>query len=1119
MPERIAMSEKDESRSGGSSLEEFLRLRDEIDQNIRERFQREVVIMFTDIVSSTEYFEVRGDLEGRSMVQRHNDLVFPIIEKHGGRILKALGDGLMISFDDLHAAALAAIEIQKTLAARNEGKPSHEHIWLKIAIHQGQGIVEERDVFGDVVNTAARLSALASKADILISQDFLEAVRGLPGISTKFFGTRTLKGKALPVDIHHILWDDSHRGDLRRSFGNEVRSGAMAEARVTLHFQVEECLIRSIAYLFDGQAQIATHSGNLSAGRDEIDRIAETVGQYLGKVDDNGRLPAEDLRRLKTAGKELHDALVPESMARFIGDSNASSLTVQMDGSLTNIPWELLYDGEMFWCCRFCMGKLVATSEKPRGRVRELSGEPLRMLVVADPGGDLPASREEGLAIQEQAREEPGLAGVSVDVMDQEASSGVILSRIAGYDFFHFAGHYNFDPDNPSGSGLMLADGVLEVGRLSELSTTRALPALVFANACHSGRTHSWVPEDHIHALADAFISSGVRHYIGSTIDLFDRSSATFAEEFYGNLGRGMTVGDALRHARLRCISIYGEETMTWASYVLYGDPAFCYLPQEAPARAAATAPPAESTAGTETMAAAAAASATGAAVAADEPAPVRTGASRLFRKHIAAVLIAALLVSGFFLWKQFAGSGPKGDQNARKAFDLLHAGQVEQAGELFVSIGEKDPLYSQGMAALHLTRGNLEEAERRLAMARDGADEGYTAVLKAHAVFMRGKLDEAGAAYSRALAAGKLEPWQQAECHFGLGRIQAKKGNLEKAVEEYDRSLSLDGGFLQALTAKGVILERTGNLGAAVQSYERAAALNPNDAMSLSLYKRSREELATRADAERRAKIDALVADIVKAHRDGKTSSGEGSDSSDVRDEWRSRPVYFFSMDFEAKGLPPAREGEDTFMAELVFREIGDSTRFHQVERALLDSLLEELKLSTTALADQQTALRVGKITSARLLIAGSVLRYANQLQFALRAIDTETTRIVAVANDSCHAAEDPAPMLQRAAKLLKDRLASAFPIRGRVADVQDKTLVLDVGSGVGVVPGMRLRVVEKDAAGGEVEVKEVEEASCSAHPLDPTAPSVQKGWRVIESQAAKAPVAGSVPSGSGGG
>src|SRR5262245_3533625 len=117
--------------------------------------------MFTDIKGSTTFFDMRGDLEGVTMLQRHNDLVVPPIESAGGRVLQRLGDGLLAVFPAATPGVKAGIEIQKRLHAHNEGRAEREQILVRVGLNSGMGLVEESNVFGDAVNTAARVQSLA----------------------------------------------------------------------------------------------------------------------------------------------------------------------------------------------------------------------------------------------------------------------------------------------------------------------------------------------------------------------------------------------------------------------------------------------------------------------------------------------------------------------------------------------------------------------------------------------------------------------------------------------------------------------------------------------------------------------------------------------------------------------------------------------------------------------------------------------------------------------------------------------------------------------------------------------------------------------------------------------
>ena len=116
------------------------------------------------------------------------------------------------------------------------------------------------------------------------------------------------------------------------------------------------------------------------------------------------------------------------------------------------------------------------------------------------------------------------------------------------------------------------------------MAGTAAMPALIFSNACQSARTEEWAVQeyfqDQIFGLANAFILAGVKHYVGTFWEILDEPSSHFALEFYKNVLSGKTVGEAVRLARLALINKYGEETIVWASYLLYGDPTSNYMEQ-----------------------------------------------------------------------------------------------------------------------------------------------------------------------------------------------------------------------------------------------------------------------------------------------------------------------------------------------------------------------------------------------------------------------------------------------------------------------------------------------------------------------------------------------------------
>ena len=895
-----------------SSIEEFLRKRAEIEQTIREKFQREITVMFTDIASSTEFYETYGDIIGRAMIQRHNDLLGPIIEKHGGKVLRALGDGLMATFESPPDAARAAVAIQSTLATENQDKNPPEQIWIKVAIHHGLGIVEKGDVYGDMINTLARICAVTRKGEILASQSYVDLVRGDPEIAYEYLGVKSFRGKATPVDVYRIIWDPAQMDDLTRSTESERRPFDTPEGILRLHFSLQGEQLR-LAALPDGkQAQVLKHVREFPYREAEIRNLVEDIDQCLLAVDRRGRLPEAKLLRLKELGRTLYGLLIPEDIGRFILETRVRHLIFQIDDGLVYIPWELLHTGEEFFCIRYSMGRIVSSTQQPLAPSRDLDRRPLKILIIADPKGDLPASKTEGISVQKELNRSGASNALSADLHTQNVSAEVLKTQLADYELLHYAGHFDYVHDDPSQSGLLLADGKFEIGRLLSLARDHSLPSLVFTNACQSGRTEKWSMVERVYSLANAFLAAGVRHYIGGTRDLFDRLSASLAEEFYRQLVANQSVGEALRQARIKSIRRFGEENLAWASYVLYGDPGFHYfeaklLPEK-------------------------------------QPAGYATGFSKKLLFGMAAVILVAVAAFVFGrMWNERVAR----EQLAREGFNLIHVGQLARAEETFSTLEGKSPLYFQGMSSVYLNRGNLEQAEQNLALAQqEGAGASYLEVIKAHLALSRGQLNESEAGYRKALATKGLEGWQQAECHYGLGRVFLARGEIYQAIDEFDQALQRDPSFMQAYTAKGLAFERVGKPRDALDLYHKAAGINPGDPVNAVLFRKCRELVDDRESVERKTRVDQLIADLLKNYREGTAAAAS-------TDEWSSRPLYLFFLNLEAKGQPAPREGEDAYINELISRDFDNTRRIHTVERGLLDRLLGELKLSSSQLAD----------------------------------------------------------------------------------------------------------------------------------------------------------------------
>jgi adenylate cyclase len=154
-------------------------------------------IMFTDIVG---YTALMGDNEQKAfeLLNKNRLLQKPIIEQYGGRWIKELGDGVLASFNTVSDAVNAAIKIQEACIQTKEFQ-------LRIGIHQGEVVFEQDDIFGDAVNIASRIQALAPIGGIWISESVHNNVSNKKEIATRFVREENLKNVKEVVRIYEVI--------------------------------------------------------------------------------------------------------------------------------------------------------------------------------------------------------------------------------------------------------------------------------------------------------------------------------------------------------------------------------------------------------------------------------------------------------------------------------------------------------------------------------------------------------------------------------------------------------------------------------------------------------------------------------------------------------------------------------------------------------------------------------------------------------------------------------------------------------------------------------------------------------------------------------------------------
>jgi TolB-like protein/class 3 adenylate cyclase len=191
-------------------------------------------IMFTDMVGYSALAQ-RDDKVALELLEEHRRLLREIFPRFHGTEIKTIGDAFLVEFGSALEAAQCAIEIQRALAKRNSDVRADQHIAVKIGIHIGDVVHRDGDVYGDGVNIASRIEALAGAGGICVSMDVERQIRNALEARFEKFGSADLKNIKLPMDLFRIVlpWESGAKADRSRPL-KKSRSPLLLSAAVLL---------------------------------------------------------------------------------------------------------------------------------------------------------------------------------------------------------------------------------------------------------------------------------------------------------------------------------------------------------------------------------------------------------------------------------------------------------------------------------------------------------------------------------------------------------------------------------------------------------------------------------------------------------------------------------------------------------------------------------------------------------------------------------------------------------------------------------------------------------------------------------------------------------------------
>jgi class 3 adenylate cyclase len=165
------------------------------------------VVVFADIAGSTRLYETLGDDKAKRIVLTIENKIADIVREMGGLVQEMVGDEVMFRFEDVDRAVACACEIQRVMQCFGD---TDSRLALRIGLHLGPAIVEQGRMFGDTVNTAARMAGIAQANQIITTAEVVNALKEAPNAMLRRFDEVKVKGKRDALVVYEVLWHQTN---------------------------------------------------------------------------------------------------------------------------------------------------------------------------------------------------------------------------------------------------------------------------------------------------------------------------------------------------------------------------------------------------------------------------------------------------------------------------------------------------------------------------------------------------------------------------------------------------------------------------------------------------------------------------------------------------------------------------------------------------------------------------------------------------------------------------------------------------------------------------------------------------------------------------------------------
>jgi class 3 adenylate cyclase len=239
--------------------------------------ERDLSVLFADVSGSTRLYEKLGDTEALRAVDRCLKRLERAVEGFRGRIVKNIGDEVMAVFERADDAFQAAIEMQQRIS--DLPPVSGVKLAIRVGFQHGPVIEEGGDVFGDSVNTAARLAGLAKAGQVLISGQTQVLLSPLLQQSTRDLDQMSVKGKAEELHVFEVIWQETEELTMK---AESIRPAAVKGGhgtRLRVRYVGKEIMLddkkSSMNMGRDAECEVAVRDRRASRNHAKIERRGE----------------------------------------------------------------------------------------------------------------------------------------------------------------------------------------------------------------------------------------------------------------------------------------------------------------------------------------------------------------------------------------------------------------------------------------------------------------------------------------------------------------------------------------------------------------------------------------------------------------------------------------------------------------------------------------------------------------------------------------------------------------------------------------------------------------------------------------------------------------------------